>query len=237
MSRSWIVVSDSHVSKNFENDSEFFEMLAHISRSEHDLVFLGDILDLWISLPGYEDEVQQRFLAWCTGEKKRRMVGFVEGNHEFYVSQRHGDAFSWSTGEHHVMDHAYMVHGDQINLHDKNYLRWRKISKNPATRITFRFLPFGPAIARKLKSGLKKTNKAFRINLPQKEVDRFGQELFDKGFRHVIVGHFHKDYRLDGQPGQFLQIMPDWYATGKIGLYDGDQLRMMHWKELLLPHE
>ena len=80
-----IIVSDAHINKSRGNHSEFFKMLAAIEKTEHDLIFLGDIFDLWIALPRYEEDIHVNFIAWSREQKDSRTIGFLEGNHEFYV--------------------------------------------------------------------------------------------------------------------------------------------------------
>ncbi|MEJ2365241.1 MAG: hypothetical protein P8017_11290, partial [Deltaproteobacteria bacterium] len=59
------------------------------------LVFLGDIFDLWVALPRYEDDAQRQFVAWCREQKKHRTIGFMEGNHEYYLARNRAQDFSW----------------------------------------------------------------------------------------------------------------------------------------------
>ena len=227
-----IIIADAHVSAANGNVASFFEMLAVLEKRTETIVFLGDIFDLWVSLPGYQDRDQDRFLAWCAAQSKDRTVGFVEGNHEFFVAERNPGCFSWCTGEMRLEGELCLVHGDQINQKDKNYLRFRKLTKNRMTKWIVRFLPLGRGMLDKLKKGLKKTNKNFRLALPEQEVDAYAREMFSKGARQILVGHFHQEYRYNDDDGRFLQILPDWFATRRVGLFDGRELVTRHWREL-----
>ena len=217
-----ILVADAHVSKIFNNHDEFFQMLALIESLDRDVVFLGDIFDLWIALPRYQEEIQKRFLEWCRRYKRRRMVGFVEGNREFWVVKKRSDCFSWST-ESFYWDKSrnlLFVHGDQINRKDWRYLSWRKVSKNGAMRKLVRFLPFGPRIAHRLKKKLETTNMEFRIGLPEEELRHFAQSRFDEGAARILAGHFHRDYSFPAGEDRWLRVLPDWYSTRLVGIYD-----------------
>ena len=143
-------------------------MLTAIENTEHDLVFLGDIFDLWIALDRYETEIHHEFTSWCRAQKKRRKIGFLEGNHEFYLANQRSEAFAWCSNEAWWQDDAgtLYVHGDQINRKDRNYLRFRKLSKTRISRYILRNLPFGPKFAESLKKGLKNANNQYRIQIP-----------------------------------------------------------------------
>ena len=231
-----ILITDAHVSQANGNVEEFYEMLNTLEQGEEDVVFLGDIFDLWISLPRYEDPIQTRFLQWCERVKEKRVVGFVEGNHEFFMVQAHRKCFTWCTENFWQEGDHLFVHGDQINREDVAYLRWRKVSKNLITKTIVRFLPFGPTLVWRLKNKLKNANRKFKISLPVEAIAGYAEELFGKGVRRVLVGHFHQEHRVNAKDGDFLAIIPDWYATGKIGRYIDGKLTCAHWRDLLNAH-
>jgi len=215
------------------NHDAFFQMLSMLEKRDESLVFLGDIFDLWISLPRYEEPIQKQFLQWCSRLKASgRTIGFIEGNHEFFMVERNKSSFSWSSTREHRDGHTLFVHGDLINSRDKNYLRFRKITKNPITKTLVRYMPMGAALAHKVKNDLKKTNQAFRIGLPQDALECYARDMFQLGVRHILVGHFHQSFRYDGGEKRFLQILPDWYATGMVSFYDGEEVQSVHWKTL-----
>jgi hypothetical protein len=79
------MIADAHISRTQGNVEAFFEMLAALEDGPSDVVFLGDIFDLWVALPRYENEQHRMFLSWCQRQKGHRRIGFVEGNHEFFL--------------------------------------------------------------------------------------------------------------------------------------------------------
>jgi UDP-2,3-diacylglucosamine pyrophosphatase LpxH len=232
-----IIVTDAHVSKARNNHRNFFEMLAAIEETDHDLVFLGDIFDLWIALPRYELDIHLDFAAWCRMQKKERIIGFVEGNHEFYLSNRRANAFSWcSNGGWWVDDgETIFAHGDHVNRKDKKYLTFRRLIKNNLTKILLNNLPYGPDFAESIKQGLKRTNKKFRMQIPYDEIKSFADRRFAEGIDIIFMGHFHQEYRYQKSESQKLIALPDWLTTQKITLYrkNSGQISTMHWKVLL----
>ena len=232
-----IIVTDAHVSKARNNHRPFFDMLATIETTEHDLIFLGDIFDLWIALPGYERDIHLDFTAWCREQKNQRTIGFVEGNHEFYLSSQRANDFSWCSNGTWRMDGAGIIfaHGDQINRKDKKYLVFKKLVKNNLTKTLLKHLPSGPEFADSIKRGLKKTNKKFRKQIPRDEIKFFADRRFAEGINTIFVGHFHQEYCYQNPDSKKLYTLPDWLSTRKITLYHKNfrKISIQHWKELV----
>ena len=217
-----ILIADAHVSKARGNAPAFFRLLDALGRCDDDLVFLGDIFDLWVALPRYENELHQRFLAWCRDQKRRRAIGYMEGNHEFFLSAHHADAFTWcSSGPWHqdVAGH-FFCHGDQINRQDYRYLSFRRLSKNRVASLVLRWLPLGPALVEHLKRRLKHTNPAFRRRLPVDQIETFAEGRFRDGARAVFAGHFHRPYLYCNPQGMHLHALPAWITTGCVSRYN-----------------
>ncbi|GBC62762.1 hypothetical protein DENIS_3739 [Desulfonema ishimotonii] len=232
-----IIVTDAHISSAAGNSATFFEMLRAFEETAGDLIFLGDIFDLWIALPGFEQEIHREFLAWCRTQKGRRKIGFIEGNHEFFLARKKGDAFSWCTdgpcrddGRGHLF-----CHGDQINRKDRNYLRFRRLVRNSVTRMLLKHIPLGPELAEQVRRGMKNTNPVFRKMFPENEITAFGKDCFrDRRVRTVFVGHFHREYVMPFSPGRRLYLLPDWLSTEKVALYreaTGEMI-LSHWREM-----
>ena len=231
-----IIIADAHVSKARGNHTAFFEMLAAIEKTDYDLVFLGDIFDLWIALPRYEEDIHNRFIAWCRMQEHIRKIGYLEGNHEYFLANERARAFTWCSSSGWWQDDSGMlfIHGDQINRNDKQYLIFNKLMKNMVTKLILRLLPYGPAIASSIKQGLKNTNKKFRSRLPWDEIRRFADRKFAEGVHTIFVGHFHRESSLPAHGDGKLYILPDWLSTRKLSIYEknSQQLSTLHWKEL-----
>ena len=141
-----IIVADAHVSKDLNNHTAFFEMLEFFENSHHDLVFLGDIFELWVALPDYENDIHYKFIEWCHVQQKYRIIGFVEGNHEYYLASEKAQAFSWCSSDAWCRHESgtLFVHGDRINHHDRFHLAFIKLLKNRMTKFLLNSLTFGP---------------------------------------------------------------------------------------------
>ena len=231
-----IIIADAHIDESRGNLFDFFQMLEAIEKTDHDVVFLGDIFELWIALPRYEKGFHKNFLSWCGTQKCRRTVGFIEGNHEYFVAAQKQKYFSWCSDGAGWPDAQGLLfcHGDQINRSDKNYLLFRKISKNPISQRLVRLLPLGPRIGEMLKRYLKRTNLDFRKSIPTKAIADFAETQFKAGFQTIFAGHFHRAYWYRNADSKALYIVPGWFKAEQITLYEKESGRISScdWREL-----
>jgi len=230
-----ILIADAHVNEAAGSHHPFFRMLGSLEQTSEDVVFMGDIFDLWIALPGYERTVHARFLEWCRQQKTRRDIGFIEGNHEFFLAEEKGDVFSWAADRALKDDGSgnLFCHGDRINRQDRNYLRFRALVKNNAVKRILRILPFGPLLAEHVKKKLRHTNQAFRANLPREEILRFLLTAQGGGIKRIFVGHFHQEAFFRHGDTE-LYVLPDWMSTGKITRFNRmtGQVSHLQWQDL-----
>ena len=228
------IVADAHLDDGAELDGEFKAMLKALSRTDCDVVFLGDIMDLWIAKPRYEKGCHQAFIDWCRAESARRKVYFVEGNHEFFVASSHKDVFTTATTGSLRLEDALFVHGHAIQGKPWSFNRWFiPLSKSWLGSLVLALMPFGQAFARRVKRSLG--NRHPTPVLPEEEVRRWAAPLADKGELHeLFLGHFHKG-------GEFTvgelrcHALPAWKCGGMAALYapDTHSVTVGKWRELL----
>ena len=82
----YIVIADAHVDES--SAEAFFNLLGRIEASGVRVIFLGDVFELWIAIPRYEQTMHRRFLDWSRRQREKPIL--IEGNHEFFVNQRYG---------------------------------------------------------------------------------------------------------------------------------------------------
>jgi UDP-2,3-diacylglucosamine pyrophosphatase LpxH len=215
-----IIIADAHIDVDRGVESGFFQMLQVIEKTDQDVIFLGDIFDLWVALPRYEEEIHKLFLSWCRGQKNRRSVGFIEGNHEYFVADEKKDHFTWCSDAASWKDDKgnLFCHGDQINRCDKNYLRFRKCTKNKIGKTIVRFFPFGPRF------------------VPEDMIAEYAEGEFKDGAKMIFVAHFHQDYIYRNPESKALYVLPGWFKTKQITLYDmeSEQVNSLHWRDIPL---
>jgi len=81
-------------------------------------------------------------------------------------------------------------------------------------------LPFGPRFAEWGKQYLKQTNTDFRCHLPREEIRVFAESRFAEGVDSIFVGHFHQEYIYRNSDSKSLYILPDWFSTQKVTVFD-----------------
>jgi len=228
-----IVIVDCHVSARNGTADEFHAMLERLAQSREDLVFLGDTFELWIALRAYEDELHRRFLAWCVRQKEERSVGFVEGNHEFFVAEERGGCFSWCVPEaRQEPGGLLLVHGDLIDRRDRGYRLLRRVSKSRLMKLALRcFPPGGKALVALASRGL-----AFRGRkaLPEQELRRFAEATFARDARTILTGHFHRPYLYRRADGRCLHTVPAWRDSRAVVRLDSSshEFTILRWQEV-----
>lgn len=232
-----VMIADAHISRSLGNVDAFFDMLAALESGPGDVVFLGDIFDLWVALPRYENARHRMFLSWCQRQKRHRRIGFVEGNHEFFLAQSHAAAFTWCTQRPWWQDAEgnLFCHGDRVNRHDRNYLVFRKFTKNPIMKAFVREFPRGPHLVQHARRRMKQTRRVFQKTLPQNQLRAFAEDRFAGGAARIFIGHFHQTFHYQGQDGGELDTLPDWFSQGWISVLRADHgvLQQGPWQDIL----
>jgi UDP-2,3-diacylglucosamine pyrophosphatase LpxH len=228
------IISDAHIQAQSDKLQTFFEMLAFLAQSSEDIVFLGDVFDLWVALPAYEDAIHRRFLNWCDVERRRRTIGFVEGNHEYYLAARRKAYFSWCASSPYLSNpnKILFAHGDQVNRNDHRYLFFRRLAKNRVSAIIMQHLPLGTQLAQYLRRRLKHTNQAFRKHFPREQLCAFADAQFEQGVKTIFIGHFHRFYQYAPQADHRLFVLPAWLIDSQIIHFDPvrTHFRLYRWR-------
>ena len=233
-----ILISDAHVGDTNGNTTTFFDMLDALAHTTEDVVFLGDIFELWFALPHHESELHERFLGWCKEQKARRSIGFIEGNHEFYVAQERQDWFSWCAElDWRDEQNRLFVHGDRISDDDQNAgsRRLRRVVTGGVLEWALRHVPGAPRIAAAVQKALRRTGEGGERYVPEDIVRAYADARFREGISTAFVGHFHRDYEYVPAEGKALYVLPGWLGTGQIARYDpaNGSLTSGHWRALL----
>lgn len=233
----YILIADAHIRGGTENADQFFRMLDHLpALNPAGIVFLGDIFELWVALDGYETPEHKRLVRWCELHKKAFEIGFIEGNHEFFVGDTHRDAFSWVTdSEHRLNDKIALSHGDTINRKDWKYLLLRGAIRNAFTKFLLKLFArsIGPKVTDQIRLSLKHKNLAHKKYLPIPELERFGLACTERGLQTIAAGHFHARKRMELPAGLTIDILPAWENAGEVALMNTDgELECLPWESL-----
>ncbi len=231
-----ILIADSHLNENTPSLDEFQNFLEWISSSDHDLCFLGDIMELWIALPKFENAMHRKFLDWCRNEISRRKIYFLEGNHEFFVSARHADCFSAGSRDCLEVGTDLFCHGDLIQRHQLDHLLFRRLSKSRFAFFLLRFLPGAQMLVGMIQAFMRKKSRRYSKHLPLPEIFRWIDGKKRTGQQNIFLGHFHQAHQEERPDGLRLFCLPAWKEQQQIAIFDPatKHCSFLHWRELLL---
>jgi UDP-2,3-diacylglucosamine pyrophosphatase LpxH len=158
-----------------------------------DWLFLGDVFDVWVGLPGMETGAQQAFLDWVSRRRGAgRWVGLWLGNREYFLDGRaarfdlmgeglggqlEGEALAWE-------------HGDLVNSEDRQYRLWNLVSRSGPLWLFFRLLPASTArrVSAWLERKLRTTNASYKLTFPREAFRAAAESHPGATF---LTGHFH----------------------------------------------
>ena len=186
-SRPLILVADPHWGEELTGLRE-----ATLRHPEADWLFLGDVFDVWVGIPGMETEAQRSFL-WWVGERRDagRWVGLWMGNREFFLD---GLAPQFSlmgegVGGGLPGEGLRWEHGDLVNHADRPYRIWNLVSRSGPLWLLARLLPARAAtrLALRLERAMRTTNRDYKVDFPR---EAFAQAA-DRKEGIFLTGHFH----------------------------------------------
>ena len=218
------IVADSHLDESTAPTSEFIQMLQQLE-SPHTLVCLGDLFKIWLAPPKFWAPLHRDVMkAFRQLLDQGTQIVFVAGNREMLLPKKLNDAwkkqlpFSFLSHQDWYLnwgDKRFgFIHGDTINTLDLQYLRWKAISHSAPFELIFHMMP-GPlarAISERIEARLAHTNKEYRVNFPEDEVQKFADQVL-AGVDEFFVGHFHTDRMIHSNLHQgSMRMVPDWLS-------------------------
>jgi UDP-2,3-diacylglucosamine pyrophosphatase LpxH len=154
-------------------------------------------------------------------------IKFVEGNRDFGVRRHHlGRPFAAVAETRIVEAHCgrriLAEHGDEVNLEDRQYRLWKRVSKSWAVYGAFRLLPgrAGTWAGESLERKLSGTNMKHKARFPDSQCRAYANGLLGSACDTIVLGHFHEERRID-LPGGTVFVLPTWRGTNRYLLFDG----------------
>ncbi len=215
------VVADGHLNGEPAALAQFLAFLQHLSATNIRAVYiLGDLFTLWLGTPRLQLSYQPPVIdALQRLADQGIVVVYVEGNRDYFLSPFYaGRPFTEIASESSEITlggrRLYLAHGDLVNIHDTQYRRWRRFSRNRAVYAVFTALPGFVAIrlAHYFEQRFRDSNQRHKANFPAEMCQNFAQSLFPQ-YDAVILGHFHYQYQhtrnILGRP-KSLHVLPAW---------------------------
>ncbi|MEE9219160.1 MAG: hypothetical protein V3U98_08835, partial [Acidobacteriota bacterium] len=155
---------------------------------------------------------------------------YVEGNRDYFI----GNAFEPDPFEEVAPDSLWVTlggerirfeHGDQINNRDRNYQRWRRLSRRPWLQGSFRALPsrFAGRVARWLERCVCTTHVVHGVGFPEDLCRARARDVFAEGARRLFLGHFHRLWEWeDSSRGEVCRavVVPAWQQVRAGWIYE-----------------
>lgn len=233
----YLLIADAHETQLSKTADEFKAMLDAISRTQLNVVFLGDIMDLWIAMTRYEDELQKYFTQWCSAESKRRQVIFTEGNHEFFIADRRHSNFTIAEKNVCHMDKMLFAHGDKVQEGCLGFNRvFLGICKSFFGRAVLALMPWGPAFAAKVKNAMGSNGRIYKIKVPVDKIKAWAEKMHKKtGAMDIFLGHFHDGAEIPLSHGAVCHVLQAWKNEHNVALFDPEsrKFQFKHWQECL----
>ena len=158
-----------------------------------DWLFLGDVFDVWVGIPGMETEAQRAFLDWVAARRAAgRWVGLWMGNREYFLD-RHAarfDLMGEGLGGNLEGENLTWEHGDLINTADRQYRLWNLVSRSGPLWLLFRLMPGGTAreVSAWMERKLHTTNASYKLAFPRMAFRAAAEAHTGSTF---LTGHFH----------------------------------------------
>lgn len=225
-----LFISDLHLSDNSPTlSAKFQQFMQDVAPGCEALYILGDLFEVFIGEDDDSPCQQMVFRALKALSEQGSQIYLMPGNRDFLYSKKGLARFGIT-----LLKDPYLLktpqawlltHGDQLNLDDKAYLRYRKIAQHPITKSLFLKLPlrFRRKIADKLRKKSVKVVTQYQ-DAQLAEIDRWRKR---HACPRILHGHTHipllqlTDFTHES-PAQRL-VLSDWGPNGHYCVMTADQ--------------
>jgi UDP-2,3-diacylglucosamine pyrophosphatase LpxH len=224
-----LIIADAHIGQRPGDVADMVSILLNARESGvTEIIYLGDGFQYLIGMSKFwTTGLGEVMETWRGLRQSGVTIGVVEGNRDFFLDAPELAAeIDWSGLVHDFeagSRHYRLIHGDKVNLRDLQYRFWSRLSKSGVARIWARLLPrpVAVAIVRSMEARLAATNRRFRYQKPLESLRQAAEDAWSDGVDGLLWGHFHTNWGYT-RDDRFAVILPDWLATGRAVLVDGD---------------
>lgn len=233
MSERTLVVADAHLGSAPEDGEAFLWFLERTAKGATRLVLLGDLFDLWLGAERLQTPGQRRVVEALRGLRRQGVrLWYVEGNRDYFLGRiLSPDPFEAVATEQLDLQigglRVRFEHGDRINVRDRNYQAWRRLSRSAGVAAAFNLLP--PRAAARLAIWLERrfrtTNVRHRVHFPEDLCRARARQVFAEGAARLFLGHFHRGWEWQETAGGRACraiVVPAWHECRAGWLYDPD---------------
>ena len=188
-----------------------------------DWLFLGDLFDVWVGIPGNRIGLEIEFLNWVKEARASgAWVGLWVGNREFfldYLSDQF-DLIGEGVGGRLEAEGLCWEHGDLVNGSDWRYRLWNLLTRSAAAWVLARFLPnyLVSIISRRLRTIVCSADCRHESKFPHEEFVAAATEHYGETF---VTGHFHT-YKVCGNG-----VSLSWAHDGKFMVWHNGSIKKL----------
>jgi UDP-2,3-diacylglucosamine diphosphatase len=220
-----IVIADAHLDNLNTELDDFLRFLAALQHPPiRTLYILGDLFTFWIGTPQMQLPYQQAVIKALQALRDSQIiVKYVEGNRDYFLAPLYLDNPFAEIASEYAQEvfgntRIYFAHGDLVNVSDRQYRLWRRISRSRFIYAGFKRLPRSVAVhvVRYLEHTLNRTNQRHKGSFPLKTCEAYARKVFQAGYDTLVLGHFHEarhhEFSINGQQ-KSLYVLPAWKDT------------------------
>lgn len=220
-----LLISDLHLhAQRPDLTAGFLRFLEERARGAEALYILGDFFEVWIGDDGMDDFQRGVASALRRLADSGTTIYLMHGNRDFLIGQRFcelagcqllGDPTRVVLGREPVL----LMHGDSLCTADTNYMRLRRLLRNPLSLFLLRHLPLS---TRRRLAGQLRDQSRIQTRMKAREITDVTPAAVEDclrrhGVHTLIHGHTHRpavhELQLDGQPARRI-VLGDWDRQG-----------------------
>jgi len=219
-----VFIGDVHLEALDESCRDFLAFLNRLGQTAQRIVLMGDLFNLWLGLRELEQPYQTAVVRkFAELRRSGVVVRYLEGNRDYHVGAAYaGDAFDDASDDGIVERFAgrklFAVHGDLANPGDRQYRRWRKLSRSAVVWRLFNLLPRRrrQRWAEALEERMRGTNLGFKQIFPEATIRAYAAPYLEADYDAVVLGHFHVEQELpvgEGDTYRRIFVLPEWQES------------------------
>lgn len=215
-----LFISDLHLDPGRDDITDaFISFLENEAQRAESLYILGDLFEVWL---GDDDDSDFNILIVEALQKLQTPIYIMHGNRDFLLGQdfcqRAGATLLPDPTVREFNGHRILLmHGDSLCTGDEEYMKVRKMLRNPAVQADLLSKPLAEraAIARGVRAKSKEHTRETSDDIMDVTPDEVVKQMHKHEVNLMIHGHTHRPAIHDVADGQLTRIvLGDWDRKG-----------------------
>ncbi|SDU01935.1 UDP-2,3-diacylglucosamine diphosphatase [Halopseudomonas salegens] len=216
-----LFISDLHLEqKRPDITRAFLHLLAGPAEAADHLYILGDFFEVWLGDDATDELAESVISALAARAARGKQTFIMHGNRDFLLGKHFcRRARCTLLPDPCVIDlhneKVLLMHGDSLCIDDIDYMRMRRLLRNPLSRFILRSLPRGTRkkIGHKLRSESSARTRMKSSEITDVNPGKVAEVMRQHGVKRLIHGHTHRPDRhplvIDGEPAERI-VLGDW---------------------------